>query len=94
MLSGALPFQAAHASRCPRYAMVQQRGVRVLCEANGFSSTATDLLVAMIEPDPSRRLSAAGVLASSWVQVSRPSPECMASSMASSFRLDRILLPS
>jgi branched-subunit amino acid ABC-type transport system permease component len=49
MLSGALPFQAAHASRCPRYAMVQQRGVRVLCEANGFSVSATDLLVGMID---------------------------------------------
>lgn len=72
MLSGALPFQAAHASRCPRYAMVQQRGVRVLCEANGFSVSATDLLVGMIEPDPNRRLTATGVLASRWVQPSLP----------------------
>ncbi len=72
MLSGALPFQAAHASRCPRYAMVQQRGVRVLCEANGFSAAATDLLVAMIEPDPTRRLSASGVLSSRWVQPALP----------------------
>ena len=72
MLSGALPFQAAHASRCPRYAMVQQRGVRVLCEANGFSVSATDLLVGMIEPDPNRRLTASGVLASRWVQPALP----------------------
>lgn len=72
MLSGALPFQAAHASRCPRYAMVLQRGVRVLCEANGFSVSATDLLVGMIEPDPNRRLTASGVLASRWVQPALP----------------------
>ena len=52
--------------------MVQQRGVRVLCEANGFSVSATDLLVGMIEPDPNRRLTATGVLASRWVQPSLP----------------------
>ena len=78
MLSGALPFSVAVASRCPRYAVVQQHGVRVLCEANGFSKDASDLLVAMIEPDPTRRVSAKGVLSSAWVQAGLGAPAAAA----------------
>ena len=39
MLSGALPFRMAMPNKCPRFALVLQRGMRVLCEANGFSRT-------------------------------------------------------
>ena len=67
MLSGALPFKVAAASKCERYALVQQRGMRLLCEANGFSAEATSLLEGMLASDPARRLSAAQVLKSSWV---------------------------
>ena len=58
--------------------MVQQHGVRVLCEANGFSKDASDLLVAMIEPDPTRRVSAKGVLSSAWVQAGLGAPAAAA----------------
>ena len=67
MLSGALPFRMAVASKCPRYAIVQQRGVRILCEANAFSPDATELLCAMLDPDPSKRISAKEILTSTWV---------------------------
>ena len=66
MLSGALPFRMAMASKCQRYAIVQQRGVRILCEANGFTPDATDLLCAMLDPNPSHRISAAQILRSPW----------------------------
>ena len=66
MLSGALPFRMALPHKCPRYAIVAQRGVQILCEANGFSPDATALLTGMLHPDPAQRLSAAGVLASKW----------------------------
>jgi len=56
----------AVASKCPRYAIVQQRGVRILCEANGFTDDATELLVAMLDPVPERRISAAQILTSAW----------------------------
>ena len=72
MLSGALPFRMALASKCPRYAIVEQRGVRILCEANGFSPAVTDLLVAMLDPRPATRLSAAGILTSPWAEGDAP----------------------
>jgi len=67
MLSGALPFKVAAATKCERYALVEQRGMRILCEANGFSAEATALLEGMLAPDPAKRASAASVLSSSWV---------------------------
>lgn len=70
MLSGALPFRMAVPHKCPRYAIVQQRGVRILCEANGFSAEATNLLVSMLNPNPTERLSAAEILKTSWALAS------------------------
>ena len=55
MLSGALPFKVAAATKCERYALVEQRGMRILCEANGFSAEATALLEGMLAPDPAKR---------------------------------------
>ena len=72
MLSGALPFRMAMPNKCPRFALVLQRGMRVLCEANGFSPESTDLLASMMEPDPDKRISAAEVLTSGWVTQSAP----------------------
>ena len=66
MLSGALPFRMALPNKCPRYAIVAQRGVRLLCEANSFSEDATALLSAMLDPNPSTRISAAEILTSAW----------------------------
>lgn len=54
----------------PHLVACGRRGVRILCEANGFSSDATELLVSMLEPQPSRRISAADILASAWAQPS------------------------
>ena len=54
MLSGALPFRMAMPNKCPRFALVLQRGMRVLCEANGFSPESTDLLASMMEPRSGR----------------------------------------
>ncbi|EOD42155.1 hypothetical protein EMIHUDRAFT_414421, partial [Emiliania huxleyi CCMP1516] len=52
MLSGALPFQVANARKCTRYAVVEERGMAVLCDASGFSADASSILVAMLEPNP------------------------------------------
>ena len=42
------------------------------------SKDASDLLVAMIEPDPTRRVSAKGVLSSAWVQAGLGAPAAAA----------------
>ena len=75
MLSGALPFRMALPSKCPRYAIVHQRGIRILCEANSFTPSSTELLCSMLDPNPSKRITAAEILTSGWVSpVSSPLP--------------------
>ncbi|KAL1523470.1 hypothetical protein AB1Y20_018408 [Prymnesium parvum] len=67
MLSGALPFQVALASKCPRYKRVLQHGMHALCNANGFSAGATELLCRMVAPLPEKRCTIQDVLASPWL---------------------------
>jgi len=68
MLSGALPFQVAAASKCPRYARVLMLGMSQLCKANSFSPAASELLCAMLEPSPDKRCNINQVVASKWLQ--------------------------
>ena len=93
MLSGALPFRMALPHKCPRYAIVHQRGMRLLCEANGFSQKATELLSAMLDPNPSQRLTAAEILTSAWATSSPAAPPVHARHLRSLFPLRRALPP-
>jgi len=68
MLSGALPFQVAAASKCPRYARVMVLGMAPLCKANGFSAAASELLCRMLEPNPEKRASINEVVACAWLK--------------------------
>ena len=94
MLSGALPFRMAMAAKCPRYAIVEQRGVRILCEANNFTPASTDLICAMLDIDPNKRVSAADILSSAWAgAIGRAPPEGRQQTRRSRHRCRRPRLP-
>jgi len=71
MLSGALPFQAAHPSKCRRFAIVAEHGILPLCQVNNFSAAATQLLCGMLSIDPAKRFTIDQVLESEWLRPMR-----------------------
>ena len=65
------PSQVAAAGKCARFAIVAQHGLAP-CAAHDFSKAALDVLVAALDPQPSRRRKLFDILASEWLSGMSP----------------------
>jgi serine/threonine protein kinase len=77
MITGNVPFQAANAKRCARFAYLARHGFRAMMlasqSATKISDQATGLLARMLDPQPAARANLAQVLDHPWLQA-QPMP--------------------